>query len=388
MENGEGVQPPEKPQEPGKPQKPASGDFDIVVASPVSSEHPKCEAVADEAKPDSKGQASPAAPSMPVRRVMPPWRYAQIQEIRKLALEGNIREVKELSQKVCQSFNVWGELFDEGRHNFMKDRPCHPLTSYLLAHPESIGALLSGQPIGQKRGNRLKMLELGPGIGNDAVALVKGLDLLSYHAVEASEKAAEICRGRLQEALATKNGIPPDEIKVAVADFMPMLQSMSYLATRQRHSSASLKEDENRRLSEYPNVILSISSLYHRWPDELEKALLCISNILRVFRGKLVFAIATKDSETRQNHKIIHHDDPPGFLVGLHEQEGMIRSFGSREAVNAMLQKVHFDFLSPNTRQFEATVEGYNQDGAKEEFYCVIVQPKEDSTPPVSSQPG
>ncbi|MCK5603593.1 class I SAM-dependent methyltransferase, partial [Candidatus Pacearchaeota archaeon] len=299
------------------------------------------------------------APPIPIEeRMDPAENQRSIAQIRSLIKEGKKREAMPLIETVCNSFQVYQRLWDEGnqdKRSFMEEKDSmHPLVENFLID------FFSSEAMRAEHANT-RVLELGPGIGNDALNWLKYMpNLKQYLGLEASERAANIARARIKSLLVARE---PGDIapgwSIEVGDFVKRIQGV-----------AQGMEQMGGRMSDVTTVITSISTLHYFWQPVFREILRSIHEILFHSRGYLVMALKTPDSASFKEHDLV--ESSRGYKVGIHKTEGILRAFMTPEEINKMLNEKGYEVIIA----FPKVVEGYDRPGDREVFWCVIAKPK------------
>ncbi len=297
---------------------------------------------------------------LPEERTDPAEVQRKIVEIRELIEGGRKREAIPLIETICSSFQAYQRLWDEtnpNRRSFMNEKDSmHPLVETFLVD------FFSSETMSAEHAST-RVLELGPGIGNDALNWIKYMpNLKHYLGWEASKKAADIARARITNMLSKKGaGIAPTEWHIEPGDFVKRIQG-----------AAQGLEQVGGRMSDVTTVITSISTLHYFWQPVFREILRSIHEILFHSRGYLVMALKTPESASFKEHALL--ESTKGYKVGIHREEGILRAFMTPEEINKMLDEKGFDMTNAIT--FPKVIEGYDHPGDKEVFWNIIVKPK------------
>lgn len=285
----------------------------------------------------------------------------KVDRIRNLWKRGDRRGAMILIEEFALSHDAYQRLWDPSnkkKRSFMIEKETmHPIVENFL---KDFAVLDSFQ---KKFPNGVSVLELGPGIGNDALNWFKYLPNLRYYAgIDVSENAAGKARERIKTLLAGHKPANLNYWSVEVGDFVKRVQAIA-----EGLSSIGVEAPNNTT-----TVITSISTLHYFWQPVFKEILRSIHEILYYSRGYLVMAIKTPESDSFKEHEVI--ESAKGYELCFHPDEGIVRAFMTPKEINRMLDEKGFDMKNATT--FPKVVEGYDFPGQKEVFHNVIVQPK------------
>ncbi len=307
-----------------------------------------------------------------------------VRKARKLAEEGKIAELKDLVTKYCQAFDVYQRLYEatgEDRRNFMqpKDEP-HPIIKTLVTHRLADAGVQGRLPM-------IRILELGSGIGNDGLYLLKALYKLnlrnraSYLGIEGTRKAIDIMRERavgLDPSYLPRFDLKEGNFKKHLRE--KAMEAQDYLNVMTRLGGNAQKIARLRRRAvikdEFPTDIVSVSTLHYDFEEDFLPIITNIRDILLVTGGSFTFALKRPDSDSCNNHAIIYESQDKGYKLGLHRREGIMRAFMDWSWLIEEMDKAGFDMKKGITHP--KAVMGYDYYGQREMFTCGIAEARQD----------
>jgi len=249
-------------------------------------------------------------------------------------------------------------------HNFMieKEEP-HILIRSLVEDHFILEQMRAEYP-------NVRILELGPGIGNDAVYMLTHIpNLKEYRGVEVSPEAAKVCRERIKRVLAGRSGLICPEWRIEEGNFSDRLPEI-----------AEGLEAEGELALKKPVIVVSISTMHYKWEEKTLEDLEQAHRICWLTGGFMVIALKTPQSDSWKDHdqfarlKKNQENKKEKYYVGVHKTERIMRAFMSKEKIISMMDKAGFDMKNAIT--FLKVVEGFDFDGQKEAFWCTMAWPK------------
>ena len=292
-------------------------------------------------------------------RTLTPARKRMIKQVGSLVRGGKNVDAKKMYEQIRSGFHDYAKIWKKGDHNFMtpKEEPDEVVK-------EILRAIWCDDELKELFFTDNSILELGPGIGNDAVSLVSRLpNISSYHAIEKYLSAARRTRERV-------GGLKRDrrlrELKVSVtnADFLKRIQAETASDTRKPIPKG------NRR------IVLSKSTLHYDLKEVFAGVILPNLNKL-VDNGYLVLAMKTPESATWDEHEPIYEPweeaEQDGYLCGIHKKEGQLRAFVTKEKLEQMLSEAGFEIIKSK----KVTIPDYDSTGQDEIFSLVIAKVKD-----------
>jgi len=291
---------------------------------------------------------------------MDPAGREQIRRIRNAFANGDSEEGNQIMRQFFNSAESFFRMGKEGyqglsQRNFMaeKDEP-FPLVDYFRAHE------LKGMT-DQKA--KLRVLELGPGIGNDAMRWIRMSGVEQYLGIDANPKAVETSNQRIKGLF--DKGMKGKMAQVIIGNFIEHLEKIHANTHKQFQKS-------DKRLK---TIVVGISVLHYLAVEEREfkRVLGMIRDIVSPTRGRLVMAMKTPRSDTCRIHTIVRKEG--GRVIGISRPEKIARAFLERDYLVGVLKDVGFDVEKATL--MKQTVKEYDFPGFDEEFECVIAQPKD-----------
>jgi SAM-dependent methyltransferase len=213
-------------------------------------------------------------------------------------------------------------------YEFLREREPNPLVWRLLAEME-------------KRGERLKVLELGCGIGNDAFGFLRSPRVDAYLGIDVSQEALD---GFAARAAREQLRVTP---KLLQGDFFTTLTS-------------------NPQLFEGANVVYSYSSLHYFNSQELARLYALVRSLLPASRGYFAFGIKGHGSVWEGQGLPLYR---PDVWVNL---DGQSRWFPSREALQRQLDQAGFEIRFHEMHDHW----GYSELGRRDVFHFVLCSPR------------
>jgi SAM-dependent methyltransferase len=234
----------------------------------------------------------------------------------------------------------WGALYAQQgvAYGFFSPRDPNPLVWKLLEHAER-----RLETHGDSE--RLRVLELGCGIGNDAAGFLQCPLVDSYEGIDISAAALERQRERTEPARTSR---PEVLYRLSRGDLLPML--------RARVSESAVR----------PNVIYSYSSLHYFNSTELLEIIELVRQLLPARRGLFAFGIKGKGSIWDGQGIPIYRPD-----VWLNH-DGQSRWFPSRRALDSLLDRKGFELRLHEVHEHW----GYSEAGKVDFFHYVICSPR------------
>lgn len=284
----------------------------------------------------------------------------QVQRIRNAFRVGDIDGGNRIMRQFFNSADSFYRMGKEGyqglaQRNFMAEKSeVFPLVDYFRGH--ELKAMTD-------QNSRLRILELGPGIGNDALMWVRMSGVAQYLGVDANPKAVETSNRRIKEMFA--KGMRGKVANVVMGNFIDHLEAI------QRNAHEHMKKSDKR----FKTIVVGISVLHYLAVEEREfkRILGVIRDIVAPTRGRLVMATKTPRSDTCRLHTVVQRDG--GRVIGISRPEKIARAFMERDYLVSVLKDVGFDV--ERATLMKQIVKEYDFPGFNEEFECVIAQPKE-----------
>lgn len=293
-----------------------------------------------------------------------------ILEVLKSIEEGDMRSAEEGIENLCHSVKAYRGLWrlpDHMKHRFMIEREgSDPFLDWVNRQVEN------NPEFADLRNSVIKVLELGPGVGNDALQLVHSFPQTDeYHAIEGDPKPASVVIRRLGEIKDSEL-----KIKVDIADFRRRLMQIS-------HEIDSFPKSPKWRLPDNSvRMIFSKSTLHYFRKSEFMTLLSNILTVLHAGNGVLCLALKTPKAATRKDHIMLIPDGDQalkkelerGYLRGIHPTEGVPRAFITTDHLREMMGIVGFD--TDNASIEEVEIADYDFKDKKEVFTFVLARPK------------
>ncbi|MBI5067420.1 MAG: class I SAM-dependent methyltransferase [Deltaproteobacteria bacterium] len=249
-----------------------------------------------------------------------------------LAAAGRDAEVAALGRFLFDLHAGWEELWGspEVGHRFLRAREPNPLVWRLL---EELAP----------RGAALQVLELGCGIGNDAVGFLDAPSVDRYLGVDLSQEALD--------AFAARVAREPTRVRPELrrADFLGLL----------RGGAAGLGS---------PNLVYSYSSLHYFSSAELAEIHRLVRELLRPRGPAGYFAFGIKGQGSIWDGQGLPLYRPDVWVNG----DGQSRWFPSREALGRQLDRAGFEVRFHELHDHW----GYSELGKRDVFHYVLCSPR------------
>lgn len=240
----------------------------------------------------------------------------------------------------------YGALYQEPgiAYGFFQSRDPNPLAWKLLHFIDDRARYKYKHPE-QNPLEELHFLELGCGIGNDALGLMSGNRTASYVGCDLSDIALQEHASRAKPLLAEK---PHLQHKLIQGDFV---------STLRQSDSETLKNT---------NIIYSYSSLHYFSSVELTEIFRLVHNALEPGVGLFCFAIKGKGSIWDGEGTPLYRPD-----VWIN-YDGQTRWFPSRDSIASMIDAHGFEMLLHEWHEHW----GYSKHGERDLFHYVICTPR------------
>ncbi len=260
----------------------------------------------------------------------------------RLLASGRRREAAGLMRFLCSVDFDFGQLYAEPglAYGFFQPREPNPLVWKVLQHIGDRGLRFPGRGF-----DAVKVLELGCGIGNDALGFLShdrvrgylGTDLSADALERLKERAKEICSRRPAVTLETRQG-----------DFSSFLTE---LAGRPEHGV---------------DLVYSYSSLHYFSSEELEGIFHRVKLVLEPGRGLFVFAVKGEGSVWDGQGVPLYR---PDVWINC---DGQSRWFPSRRAIVSLTDRMGYELRLHEWNEHW----GYSETGEKDLFHYVICSPR------------
>lgn len=226
----------------------------------------------------------------------------------------------------------WGRLYREPHlaYGFTRAREPNPLVWRLL---EELGA----------RGARLRVLELGCGVGNDAFGFLGAPAVDGYVGVDVSQDALAAFRARVERER------PPVVPALVVGDFADVLE-------RPPEQAAGA------------NLVYSYSSLHYFSSGELSRIHALVRRLLLTSGGQGFFAFGIKGAGSVWEGQGLPLYRPDVWV----NWDGQSRWFPSREALARQLDRAGFEIRFHELHEHW----GYSEHGRRDVFHYVLCSPR------------
>ncbi|MBA2661933.1 MAG: class I SAM-dependent methyltransferase [Bradymonadaceae bacterium] len=236
----------------------------------------------------------------------------------------------------------YGALYQEAgiAYGFFQPRDPNPLAWKLLDHVET-----RAQNMASDRLEHLHVLELGCGIGNDALGLLSSLRTASYVGCDISRIALDEHLGRVKPLLDERPQLAHSLIE---GDFVSALA------------------DRKNAMLQRLNLIYSYSSLHYFSSGELAEIFKLVHEVLEAGVGLFCFAIKGKGSIWDGEGTALYRPD-----VWIN-YDGQSRWFPSRTSLAAMIDRHGFEILLHEWHEHW----GYSEHGKRDLFHYVICSPR------------
>ncbi|WP_242346523.1 class I SAM-dependent methyltransferase [Anaeromyxobacter terrae] len=226
----------------------------------------------------------------------------------------------------------WGRLYREPHlaYGFTRTREPNPLVWRLL---EELGA----------RGERLRVLELGCGVGNDAFGFLGASAVDGYAGVDVSQDALDAFRARVERER------PPVVPALVAGDFAEVLE-------RPPEQAAGA------------NLVYSYSSLHYFSSGELARIHALVRRLLLASEGDGFFAFGIKGAGSVWEGQGLPLYRPDVWV----NWDGQSRWFPSREALARQLDRAGFEIRFHELHEHW----GYSEHGKRDVFHYVLCSPR------------
>jgi SAM-dependent methyltransferase len=226
----------------------------------------------------------------------------------------------------------WGRLYEDPHiaYAFTRPRDPNPLVWRLL---EELGA----------RGERLRVLELGCGVGNDAFGFLGAPIVEGYVGVDVSPEALRAFEARVEREA------PPVRPALVAGDFVEVLERPP-----ERAAGA--------------NLVYSYSSLHYFSSGELSRIHALVRRLLRQGDGAGYFAFGIKGAGSIWEGQGLPLYRPDVWV----NWDGQSRWFPSREALVRQLDRAGFEIRFHELHDHW----GYSEHGRRDVFHYVLCSPR------------
>ncbi|MBI3180976.1 MAG: class I SAM-dependent methyltransferase [Myxococcales bacterium] len=250
-----------------------------------------------------------------------------------LADEGRERESQAYARFMLDLQFDWRRMYADPRlaYGFMREREPNPLVWRLL---EEL----------RPRGLRLGVLELGCGIGNDALGLLGSELVDSYTGIDISERALEAFEKRVARE---RPRVPPRLIR---SDFLELLERLT------------VPEAE-------ANLVYSYSSLHYFSSGELRRILQLVHRLLRSRQsGQAFFCFGIKGAGSVWDGQGLPLYRPDVWI----NWDGQSRWFPTRGALAHQLDEAGYEIRFHELHDHW----GYSELGRRDVFHYVLCSPR------------
>ncbi len=240
----------------------------------------------------------------------------------------------------------WGALYREPglAYGFFTPREPNPFVWKILEFAGERAREVRGAP------TELHVLELGCGIGNDALGWIHSPRVRGYVGVDLSEVALQRHRERVAQRLAERPEL-----------FHCLLQS-DFVRLLERVANAPVRSDWAERV----NVVYSYSSLHYFASVDLRHILELVRQLLTPTHGYFALAIKGKGSVWDGRGVPLYRPDVWIF------HDGQSRWFPSRQAVHRMMDRAGFEVLVHELYEHWS----YSEVGRRDIFHYVVATPR------------
>ncbi len=258
---------------------------------------------------------------------------------------GQQREAAALVRFLIDLDFDYGALYQQSdiAYGFFQPRDPNPLVWKLLELVEGRAAQL-----GARAASDLHALELGCGIGNDALGLMSHPRVSSYTGVDLSQLALDRHHERVQPALQERDGLKHDLVR---GDFVRALEDLLDKPADQRQPV---------------NLVYAYSSLHYFSSSELRHIFSLVHKLLPPGKGMLCFGIKGEGSIWDGQGLPLYR---PDVWINL---DGQTRWFPSRQALAQMLDQYGFELLMHELAEHW----GYSERGKRDVFHYVVCTPR------------
>jgi SAM-dependent methyltransferase len=229
----------------------------------------------------------------------------------------------------------WGRVYGDPQlaYAFTRPREPNPLVWRLL---EELGA----------RGARLRVLELGCGVGNDAFGFLDAPIVDAYAGIDVSPEALRAFEERYQrERPRVRPALVPGDFAEVLARAVPAAAGA--------------------------NLVYSYSSLHYFSSAELDRIYALVRRLLLATEGEGFFAFGIKGAGSVWEGQGLPLYRPDVWI----NWDGQSRWFPTQEALARQLDRAGFEvrFHEPHAHW------GYSERGKKDVFHYVLCSPRPDS---------
>lgn len=256
-----------------------------------------------------------------------------------LAAAGRERDALAFARFMLDLRFDWGRVYQDPQlaYEFTRPREPNPLVWRLL---EELGA----------RGARLRVLELGCGVGNDAFGFLHAPIVDAYAGVDVSSDALAAFRTRAERER------PPVRPSLVHGDFVDLLGGSPPQGAT--------------------NLVYSYSSLHYFSSGELAHIHALVRRLLLAAPGEGFFAFGIKGAGSVWEGQGLPLYRPDVWV----NWDGQSRWFPSREALGRQLDRAGFEIRFHELHAHW----GYSEKGRKDVFHYVLCSPRPESarTPP------
>jgi SAM-dependent methyltransferase len=249
-----------------------------------------------------------------------------------LAAAGRDRDALAYARFMLDLRFDWARVYDDPRlaYEFTRPREPNPLVWLLL---DELGA----------RGEALRVLELGCGIGNDAFGFLSSPLVEAYAGVDVSEDALRAFEARWERER------PPVRPSLVRGDFADVL-------ARGAPELAGA------------NLVYSYSSLHYFSSGELARIYALVRRLLRGGEGERYFAFGIKGAGSVWEGQGLPLYRPDVWI----NWDGQSRWFPSEEALRRQLDRAGFEVRLHQLHSHW----GYSEKGKRDVFHYVLASPR------------
>lgn len=235
----------------------------------------------------------------------------------------------------------FGHLYHDSSiaYGFFEPRDPNPLVWKLLEFVEDRNNR------GRDRLETLSVLDLGCGIGNDALGFLSHPRTTAYWGIDVGEKALNEHQVRVNSVLQLRTDVTH---RLQQTDFVDVLRKLS--------------KNEEKSV----NIAYSYSSLHYFSSSEIAEIFDLIRHTLQPTSGLFSFAIKGKGSVWDGKGVPIYRPD-----VWINH-DGQSRWFPARSALAAMVDRLGFELLMHEWHEHW----GYSEKGRRDIFHYVICTPR------------
>ncbi len=260
----------------------------------------------------------------------------------RLLKQGQSRETAGLMRFLCSTDFDFGQLYAEPglAYGFFRPREPNPFVWKILQHVNDRALRFPDLEL-----DSIKVLELGCGIGNDALGFLGHDRVAGYVGTDLSPEALSLLG---QRAAPVREQRPTLSLETRAGDFSSFL---SDLAGRQGHGIG---------------LVYSYSSLHYFSSEELREIFHRVKLLLEPGLGLFAFGIKGEGSIWDGQGVPLYR---PDVWINC---DGQSRWFPSRDAIVALTDRMGFELRLHEWYEHW----GYSEDGEKDLFHYVICSPR------------